>query len=95
MAGETPSRALSSRLESPAVSRASRIKAPGPSPVAVADRVYFLGRQGEAAVIRHGDTFEVLAENQLDDAFDASPALAGDEIYLRGAESLYCIAAAD
>jgi outer membrane protein assembly factor BamB len=65
------------------------------SPVAVADRVYFLGRQGEAAVIRHGDTFEVLAENQLDDAFDASPALAGDEIYLRGAESLYCIAAAD
>ncbi|MDX1382670.1 MAG: PQQ-binding-like beta-propeller repeat protein [Thermoanaerobaculia bacterium] len=62
------------------------------SPVAAADRVYFVGRKGEAVVIRHGDELDILAENQLDDAFDASPAIAGDEIYLRGAEHLYCIA---
>ena len=39
-----------------------------------------------------GDELEVLAQNELDDDFDASPAIAGDEIYLRGTASLYCIA---
>jgi outer membrane protein assembly factor BamB len=63
------------------------------SPVAVGDRIYFVGRKGGAAVIRHGNTLEVLAESSLDDAFDASPAIAGDEIYLRGTANLYCIAA--
>ena len=36
--------------------------------------------------------FEVLAQNTLEDDFDASPAIAGDELYLRGHRSLYCIA---
>ena len=62
------------------------------SPVAVGERIYFVGRKGGAAVLRHGDTPEVIAESSLDDAFDASPAIAGDEIYLRGAANLYCIA---
>ena len=31
--------------------------------------------------------------NRLDDGFDASPAIAGGEIYLRGRQYLYCIAA--
>lgn len=62
------------------------------SPVAVADRIYIVGRFGNAIVLRHGDSFEVLASNSLDDGFDASPAVAGNELYLRGAESLYCIA---
>jgi hypothetical protein len=35
----------------------------------------------------------VLAENVLDDGFDASPALVEDEVFLRGYEFLYCIAA--
>jgi outer membrane protein assembly factor BamB len=39
-----------------------------------------------------GPTYEVLATNQLDEGIDASPAIAGNEIFLRGAESLYCIA---
>ena len=46
----------------------------------------------DAIVLRHGDRFEVLAENSLDDGFDASPAVAWYELYLRGAKSLYCIA---
>ena len=62
------------------------------SPVAARDRVYFTGRNGLTLVIRHGARFEVLATNQLDDYFDASPAIAGQELYLRGHESLYCIA---
>ena len=62
------------------------------SPVGVDGRVYFLGRDGGALVIEHGDSFKVIAENALEDRFDASPAIVGDEIYLRGRRSLYCIA---
>jgi outer membrane protein assembly factor BamB len=62
------------------------------SPVGAAGRVYLVGRNGTTVVIKHGDKFEALATNHLDDQFDASPALAGRELFLRGRESLYCIA---
>jgi outer membrane protein assembly factor BamB len=62
------------------------------SPVGAAGRLYFPGRDGATLVLRHGPTYEVLATNRLDDGFDASPALAGNEIYLRGTRYLYCIA---
>jgi outer membrane protein assembly factor BamB len=61
------------------------------SPSGVRDRVYFLGRDGVTVVIRHGPEFEVLSENTLDDEFDGSPVIVGDEIYLRGHQYLYCI----
>ena len=35
-------------------------------------------------VIGHGPSFEQLAVNRLDDEIDASAAIGGDEIYLRG-----------
>ena len=38
------------------------------------------------------NTFEVLATNRLDDKFDASPAVAGKEMLLRGHTHLYCLA---
>jgi outer membrane protein assembly factor BamB len=63
------------------------------SPVAAAGRVYIPGRDGTIVVIKHGPTLEVLAENALDDGFDASPALVGREIYLRGYRYLYAIGA--
>jgi hypothetical protein len=62
------------------------------SPVGVAGRVYIPGRDGTTLVIKHGDAYEVLASNTLDDGFDASPAIVGDEIYLRGYRYLYAIA---
>jgi hypothetical protein len=31
--------------------------------------------------------------NEMKDGFDASPAIVGKELYLRGKEHLYCIAA--
>jgi outer membrane protein assembly factor BamB len=62
------------------------------SPVAAAGRVYFPGREGATLVLRHGQVYEVLATNHLDDGFDASPALVDNEIYLRGYKYLYCIA---
>jgi outer membrane protein assembly factor BamB len=62
------------------------------SPVAANGRVYFTGREGTTLVIRSGPAFEVLAQNTLDDGFDASPALVDNEIYLRGYRHLYSIA---
>jgi outer membrane protein assembly factor BamB len=65
------------------------------SPVGAAGRVYIAGRDGTTVVLAHGRTFKVLAENTLDDGFDASPALVGDQIYLRGYKYLYGIGPAD
>ncbi len=57
-----------------------------------AGRVYFVGRNGVTCVIKHSEKFEVLAVNKLDDRFECSPAYAGDEMFLKGKEHLYCIA---
>jgi outer membrane protein assembly factor BamB len=62
------------------------------SPVGAADRVYLTGRNGATAVIKNADTFEVIESNKLDERIDASPAIAGNELFLRGTDSLYCIA---
>ena len=56
------------------------------------DRVYIAGRNGVVNVIQYGSEFKVLAENKLDDSFNASPAIVGSELYLRGTQHLYCIA---
>ena len=63
------------------------------SPVGAAGRVYLPGRDGNTLVFKDGPALEVLGTNALDDGFDASPAIAGDELYLRGRQHLYCIAA--
>jgi outer membrane protein assembly factor BamB len=61
------------------------------SPVGAAGRVYIPGRDGTTVVVRHGPSFDILAENTLDDGFDASPALVDRELYLRGYRYLYAI----
>ena len=60
--------------------------------VGASDRVYIAGRNGVVNVIQHGSEFTILAENALDESFNASPAIAGSELYLRGSGHLYCIA---
>jgi len=54
------------------------------SPIGAAGRIYVAGRDGAVAVIRSGPEFELLAVNELDDAFDASPVAVDGELYLRG-----------
>lgn len=61
------------------------------SPVAADENVYFTGRDGTTVVLRHGATFEVVSTNPLDDKIDASAAIVGDQIFLRGRSHLYCI----
>jgi outer membrane protein assembly factor BamB len=62
------------------------------SPVGAAGRIYIADRKGNVMVIKHSGTFEVLATNTLEEGFDASPAIVGNELYLRGEHHLYCIA---
>lgn len=61
------------------------------SPVSADGRLYFTGRNGTTVVLKRGKRIEVLASNQLDDEFNASPALAGNQLFLRGRKSLYCL----
>jgi outer membrane protein assembly factor BamB len=63
------------------------------SPVGADGKLIVLGQDGAAAVLKHGTTYEVIANNKLDDKFDASPALVDGELYLRGYRYLYCVAA--
>ncbi len=61
------------------------------SPVGAADRIYFTGRDGTTVVLKRSSTVEVLATNKLDDQIDASPAIAGPQLFLRGQNHLYCL----
>ena len=65
------------------------------SPIAAANRVYFVGRNGAVCVLKASEKLEVLAVNTLDDRIEASPAVVGNEIYLKGKQNLYCIATSE
>jgi outer membrane protein assembly factor BamB len=62
------------------------------SPVAGGGRVYVLSREGVCLVLKQGPKLEVLATNKLDEPTDASIALAGRDLFIRGRDHLYCIA---
>jgi len=59
---------------------------------ATKDRIYVLSREGKCAVVKPGTKLEILATNKLEDRTDASMAMVGKELFIRGRESLYCIA---
>jgi outer membrane protein assembly factor BamB len=63
------------------------------SPVSAAGRIYLVDRVGTTVVLKQGDKLEVLATNRLNDPIDASPALVGKQIFLRGEKYLYCVEA--
>lgn len=62
------------------------------SPVYASGRIYQLGGTGLTYTLKDGPELVILSENKLDDSFAASPAIAGDEIFLRGQRFVYCIA---
>ena len=62
------------------------------SPVVAGDYLYVTSRDGVTLVLETGDQLRVVATNTLDDQVDASAAVVGSEIYLRGQQYLYCIA---
>jgi outer membrane protein assembly factor BamB len=62
------------------------------SPVGAAGRIYIAARDGVTVVLSHDPQNAQLAFNKLDDAFSATPAIAGKELFLRGEKFLYCLA---
>jgi outer membrane protein assembly factor BamB len=76
-------------LDRTRLSGISRIYA---SPVGANQRIYITGRNGTTLVLQRSKDLQVLATNKLDDPIDASPALAGNQLFLRGSKFLYCIA---
>lgn len=61
------------------------------SPVGASGRIYIVGRGGTTLVLKQSREYHELATNRLDDRFDASPALAGKQMFLRGEKNLYCL----
>ncbi len=63
------------------------------SPVLADGKLYYVSREGRTYVVKAGPAFELLATNDLSDrsTFDASPAVAGNRLYLRSNRFLYCV----
>ena len=61
------------------------------SPLLADGKIYAISEEGTTTVLKAGDEFEILAVNRLDDYTLASPAVAGNQIFIRTAEYLYCI----
>lgn len=59
------------------------------SPTGVNDRIY-IASKNIVVVVSAGNTPEILASNQLDEDFHASPVVVGNDLILRGFEWLYC-----
>lgn len=59
------------------------------SPSGAEGRIY-IASKGMVLVIKAGENFGVLASNVLDDDFEASPVIVGNDLILRGYGSLYC-----
>lgn len=62
------------------------------SHVGAAGRIYISGRNGATVVIKDGPEYEVLGKNEIGETIDATLALVGNEIFLRGEQHLFCIA---
>jgi len=62
------------------------------SPVAAGGHVYLTGRSGTTVVIRDAEELNIVSTNSVGEGVDATPAPAGDQLFIRGAKHLFCIA---
>jgi outer membrane protein assembly factor BamB len=65
------------------------------SPIYASGRLYFFDQDGEGHVIQAGRLYKKLATNKLDDGCMASPAVAGNAMFVRTKTHLYRIEAKD
>jgi outer membrane protein assembly factor BamB len=61
------------------------------SPLRAGNRIYVFSEEGKTTVFEAGRTYTVLAENELEDGFMASPAVDGRALILRTRSHLYRI----
>ena len=62
------------------------------SPVLAENRIYFLNEEGECIVIDASPTFKILARSSLNEKTQASMAISRNQVFIRTAKNLYCIA---
>ncbi len=55
--------------------------------------VYFLNDEGATHIVKPGPEFQLLAKNELGEKCFASPAISGNQIFIRGDKHLFCIGA--
>ncbi len=60
------------------------------SPTGSGNKIY-VAATNVVDVIKAGNEFSLLSKNTLDDTFHASPVIVGNDLFLRGFKSLYCI----
>jgi outer membrane protein assembly factor BamB len=63
------------------------------SPIYSNGYLYFFNLDGEGWVIRAAREFELVASNQLDNGCQASPAVSGNDLFVRTTKHLYCLGA--
>jgi outer membrane protein assembly factor BamB len=73
--------------------RLPKIRTVAASLWAAGDKVFVLDEAGTTFVIKVGPKYELLGTNAIEDTFWSTPAVAGKELYLRGTNALYRIAA--
>jgi outer membrane protein assembly factor BamB len=61
------------------------------SPLLADGKLYVTNEDGATTVLQAGDEFKILAVNRLNSHTLASPVAAGDQIFLRTADYLYCL----
>ncbi|MEM7455000.1 MAG: PQQ-binding-like beta-propeller repeat protein [Planctomycetota bacterium] len=65
------------------------------SAVATRSHLYFPAENGDVVVVKTGREFEEIAVNKFDETLMATPAIAGDELFVRTVGHLYCITESD
>ena len=61
------------------------------SPVAAAGHVYFTNEDGETFVIKASPQYELVSKNQMGEVCMATPAMAGNRIFIRTRSQLFAI----
>ena len=61
------------------------------SPLVADGKLYLMGMDGTVTVLRAGRTYELLAQNTIDEQLAASLAVADGTLYLRTYKALYAI----
>ncbi len=61
------------------------------SPVIVGDKIIVINEKGLTTILKAGDTFNIVAQNELQEETLSSPAVIDGNIYIRTAMHLYCI----
>ena len=65
------------------------------SPIAAAQKIFFIDEDGTTTVLAAGREFNVLSKNPLGEPVFASPAISRGELFIRTDRHLFCIGSAD